>query len=98
VAANISRFIIYVLASNVPEMLPVLAMVALGIPAAVTVLQILAMDLGTDLLPALGLGAEPPEPLVMGQPTRPRHQALLDRRVMVRAYLGPPEKGKPYLS
>ena len=87
VGANISRFITYVLASNVPEMVPFLAMVALGIPAALTVLQILAVDLGTDLLPALGLGAEPPEHRVMGQPPRPRQQALLDRRVMVRAYL-----------
>ncbi|MFM7269156.1 MAG: cation-translocating P-type ATPase, partial [Cyanobium sp.] len=64
-----------------------LAMVALGIPAALTVLQILAVDLGTDLLPALGLGAEPPEHRVMDQLPRPRQQALLDRRVMVRAYL-----------
>jgi len=87
VVANIGRFITYVLASNVPEVAPFLAMVALRIPAALTVLQILAVDLGTDLLPALGLGAEPPEPGVLHLPPRPRHQALLNRPVMVRAYL-----------
>jgi Ca2+-transporting ATPase len=87
VVANIGKFITYVLASNVGEVAPFLAMVAFRIPAALTVLQILAVDLGTDLLPALGLGAEPPEPGVMRMPPRPRDLALLNRAVMVRAYL-----------
>ena len=34
-------------------------------------MQILAVDLGTDLLPALALGAEAPEPDVMERPPRP---------------------------
>ncbi len=87
VVANISRFITYVLASNVGEVAPFLAMVAFRIPAALTVLQILAVDLGTDLLPALGLGAEPPEAGGMHQPPRRRGLPLLNRAVMVRAYL-----------
>jgi Ca2+-transporting ATPase len=87
VVSNIGRFITYVLASNVSEVAPFLAMVTAGIPAALTVLQILAVDLGTDLLPALGLGAEAPEPGVMRLAPRPRGQALLDRAVMLRAYL-----------
>ncbi|MEB3265698.1 MAG: cation-transporting P-type ATPase [Cyanobacteriota bacterium] len=87
VVANIGRFLPYVLASNVAEMAPFLAMVALRIPAALTVLQILAVDLGTDLLPALGLGAEAPEATVMHRPPRNRDQPLLDRPLMVRAYL-----------
>jgi Ca2+-transporting ATPase len=86
VVANIGRFLTYVLASNVPEVVPFLAMVALRIPAALTVLQILAVDLGTDLLPALGLGAEPPEPGVLRLPPRPRGRALLHGGVMLRAY------------
>ena len=87
VVANISRFITYVLASNVPEVAPFLAMVAFQIPAALSVLQILAVDLGTDLLPALGLGAEPPEAGLMRRSPRPRDQPLLNQAVMVRAYL-----------
>jgi Ca2+-transporting ATPase len=87
VVTNIGRFITYVLASNVPEVLPFLAMVIAGIPAALTVLQILAVDLGTDLLPALGLGADPPEPGVMRLPPRPKGLPLLNRAVLVRAYL-----------
>ena len=87
VVANIRKFLPYVLASNVPEMAPFLAMVAFQIPAALTVLQILAVDLGTDLLPALGLGAEPPESGLMHQPPRRRSDPLLDRSLMLRAYL-----------
>jgi calcium-translocating P-type ATPase len=87
VVANIGKFLPYVLASNVAEMLPFLAMLTLAIPAALNVLQILAVDLGTDLLPALGLGAEPPAAGVMRQPPRRRDQPLLDRPLMLRAYL-----------
>ena len=87
VVANIGRFLTYVLAGNVPELVPFLAMVSLHIPAALTVLQILAVDLGTDLLPALGLGAEPPEAGSMRQPPRLQRRPLLNRAVMLRAYL-----------
>lgn len=87
VVANIGRFMTYVLASNVAEMAPFVGMVALQIPAALSVLQILAVDLGTDLLPALGLGAEPPEPGVMRAPPRRRDAPLLNRAVLLRAYL-----------
>jgi Ca2+-transporting ATPase len=87
VVANIGKFLPYVLASNVSEMLPFLAMLTLAIPAALTVLQILAVDLGTDLLPALALGAEPPEAGSMQRPPRQRDQPLLTRAVMVRGYL-----------
>ncbi|WP_315858597.1 cation-transporting P-type ATPase [Cyanobium sp. L1E-Cus] len=87
VVANIRKFLPYVLASNVAEMAPFLAMVTVQIPAALTVLQILAVDLGTDLLPALGLGAEAPESGLMRQPPRRRSAPLLDRPLMLRAYL-----------
>jgi magnesium-transporting ATPase (P-type) len=45
------------------------------------------VDLGTDVLPALGLGAEQPEPGLMHQPPRPRQAPLLDGSVMRRSYL-----------
>ncbi|MBW0168058.1 MAG: cation-transporting P-type ATPase [Vulcanococcus sp.] len=84
---NIRRFVLYILASNVAEVAPFLTMLALRIPAALTVLQILAVDLGTDLLPALGLGADPPRADVMSQPPRHRDQPLLDRPLLRQAYL-----------
>ena len=87
VVANIGKFITYILVANVSEAVPFLAMVVLRIPAALTVLQILAVDLGTDILPALGLGAELPEAGLMRRPPRPHDRPLLNRAVMVRGYL-----------
>ncbi|MFJ5612588.1 cation transporting ATPase C-terminal domain-containing protein [Streptomyces sp. NPDC093221] len=45
---------------------------AVPLPLPLTVLQILAIDLGTETLPALALGREPAEPGVMDRPPRPR--------------------------
>lgn len=62
VYANIKRFITYIFASNVPEIIPFILFVLFKIPLPLTVMQILGIDLGTDLIPALGLGVETPEP------------------------------------
>jgi len=75
--SNIKKFIAYILTSNVPEILPFIAFVAIGAPLALTVVLILAIDLGTDLLPALGLGRERPENDVMTQRPRKREERLL---------------------
>ncbi len=83
---NLRKFFPYVLASNVPELVPFVAMLVGGIPAALTVMQILAVDLGTDLAPALALGAEPPEPHLMDEPPRSRDRRLLDRHLLGRSY------------
>ncbi len=92
---NIKRFLTYHLTDNVAELTPFVAwaLSAGRIPLMISVLQILALDIGTDLLPALALGAERPEPGVMQRPPRPRAARLLDRRVVGRAFgfLGPVE-------
>jgi magnesium-transporting ATPase (P-type) len=92
---NIRRFLTYHLTDNVAELTPFLvwALSAGRIPLMITVLQVLALDIGTDILPALALGAERPEPGVMARPPRPRQARLLDRRVLGRAFgfLGPVE-------
>ena len=84
--ANMGKFVTYIFASNVAELVPYLAFVLLGIPLPLTVMQILAVDLGTDLLPALALGAEPAEPDVMDQPPRARGERLLGARRLLHAY------------
>ena len=84
---NIQKFMTYILTSNIPELLPYLVSVLFAIPLPLTVIQILAVDLGTDMLPALALGAELPNPEVMGRPPRPRHQRLLSWPLLMRAYL-----------
>lgn len=83
---NIRKFMTYILSSNIPEIVPFLAMVVFKIPPALTILQILAIDLGTDMVPALALGAELPETGVMEQPPRPTKKPLLDLWLLVRAY------------
>jgi len=50
-------------------------------------MQILAVDLGTDMIPALGLGVEPPEPGVMNRPPRKLTDRLLDKKLLIKAFL-----------
>lgn len=87
VFSNIRNFLTYILTSNVPEIIPYLAFVILRIPLPLTIIQILAVDLGTDMLPALGLGAEKPGPGIMKSPPRPRSERLLSGPLLARAYL-----------
>lgn len=84
---NIRKFLTYILTSNIPELLPYLAFALFRIPLPLTIIQILAVDLGTDMLPAIALGAERPHPDVMKRPPRPRHERLLSWPVIARAYL-----------
>ena len=87
VYANIKKFVTYIFASNIPEIVPFIAFVIFRIPLPLTVMQILAIDLGTDVVPALGLGVEPPEKGIMNQPPRPKDKRLLDLKLLTRAYL-----------
>jgi magnesium-transporting ATPase (P-type) len=83
---NLRKFSTYIFASNVPEVLPFMVTALFNLPLALTVTQILAIDLVTDLLPALALGTEPPEPGVMTRPPRPRARPWLDRGLLLRAF------------
>lgn len=84
--ANIRKFVAYILTSNVPEITPFLAYVLLDIPLPLTVVLILAIDLGTDVVPALGLGSEAPETDVMAQPPRARKERLLTPNLLFMSY------------
>ena len=83
---NIRKFMTYILASNIPEIVPFLAMVFLHIPPALNILQILAIDIGTDMVPALALGAETPEQGVLRRKPSDYSQNLLDPSLLLRAY------------
>jgi sodium/potassium-transporting ATPase subunit alpha len=84
---NIKKFMTYIFASNIPEAVPYLAYILFGIPLPLTILQILAVDLGTDMLPALALGSEKPSPGIMKQPPRKLNERLLNFSLIARAYL-----------
>jgi sodium/potassium-transporting ATPase subunit alpha len=83
---NIKKFIAYILTSNIPQILPFIAYVLLDIPLPLTVVLILAIDLGTDIVPALGLGAEKPETDVMKKPPRSRNERLLTGNLLFMSY------------
>ncbi len=91
--ANIRRFLTYHLTDNVAELTPFVVWALSGgrFPLAIGVVQILFLDIGTDLLPALALGAERPTSGLMRRP--PHGRRLLDRSVARRAFgvLGPTE-------
>jgi calcium-translocating P-type ATPase len=89
VYANIRKFVFYIFCHATPEIVPFLAFALSGglIPLPLTVLQILAVDLGTETLPALALGREPAEAGVMRQPPRPRSEGVIRPRMLVRAWV-----------
>jgi magnesium-transporting ATPase (P-type) len=84
--ANARRFLTYHLTDNVAEVTPFVVWALSGgsIPLALGVLQILALDIGTDTLSATALGAERPEGRVMNGP--PDRERLLNREVARRAF------------
>jgi calcium-translocating P-type ATPase len=89
VYANIRKFVFYIFAHATPEVVPFLAFALSGglIPLPLTVVQILAVDLGTETLPALALGREPAEAGVMERPPRPRSEGVIRRQMLIRAWL-----------
>jgi sodium/potassium-transporting ATPase subunit alpha len=96
---NIRKFITYILTSNIPQILPFIAYVLLPIPLPITVIQILAIDLITDILPAIGLGNAPAESDIMQHPPRSRDERLVSFRTFIRSYaiIGPAEAAMSFL-
>jgi calcium-translocating P-type ATPase len=85
---NVRKFILYIFAHAVPEVVPFLLFALSGgqIPLGLTVAQILMIDLGTETLPALALGREAAEPGIMDRPPRPRRQSIITREMLLRAW------------
>jgi calcium-translocating P-type ATPase len=86
---NVRKFIIYIFAHATPETVPFLVF-ALGgglIPLPLTILQLLAFDVGSETLPALSLSREPAEPGIMARPPRPRHEGVIRAPMLARAWL-----------
>jgi P-type Ca2+ transporter type 2C len=87
---NLRKFTTYIFSSNVPEVVPFILTALLTpqvLPLALGVKQILAIDLGTDIFPALALGSENPEPDVMQRPPRQKKQPVVDGRLLRRSFI-----------
>lgn len=85
---NIRKFVLYIFNSNMAAAVPmVLYLFSRGaIPLPLTVMQVLAIDLGTDMVPAMGLGVEKPEEGIMNVPPRSQRESLLSRPLVLKAF------------
>lgn len=82
---NIRRFLVYLFSHNLAELAPILAATVIGFPLVpLSALQVLAIDLGSDVLPALALGAELPEADTMNRPPSPPSEHLFSWSVVRR--------------
>lgn len=86
---NLRKFIVYVFAHNWAELIPYVLYAMLGIPLPLLVVQVLAIDLGIDVIPSLALSREPPEAGVMQEQPRGIKERLFNTRVFLRSlYVG----------
>jgi Ca2+-transporting ATPase len=76
---NIRKFIRYLLASNVGEIMVMFFAMLAGLPLPLVPIQILWVNLVTDGLPALALGVDQPEEATMKRPPRSRHENIFAR-------------------
>jgi len=77
---NIRKFVIYLMSCNVSEVLVVGLAVAVGLPMPLLPLQILFLNLVTDIFPAFALGFGAGDKTAMGQPPRDPNESIIDRR------------------
>ena len=75
---NLRKFVFYVFSCNIGELLTVFAGILMGLPAPLTALLILAVDLGTDVLPAIALGIDPEEKGIMEKMPRDPKKKIMD--------------------
>jgi Ca2+-transporting ATPase len=84
---NICKFVFYLFSCNLAEVLVFLGAALAGLPLPLLPLQILWLNLITDVTTALPLAVEPAEPDLMRRPPRDPHSAILSAP-LVRAALG----------
>ena len=82
--ANLRKVIHFLFSCNLSEILTIFAAILLGFPAPLLPLQILWVNLVTDILPAMALVRDPAEPDIMRRPPRDPRESLVTRRFGVR--------------
>lgn len=79
ISTNIRKSVHFLLSSNLSEILLVAGSVTSGMGQPLTPLQLLWLNLLSDMLPAIALAAEPAEPDVMQQMSRPSNAPIIDK-------------------
>jgi Ca2+-transporting ATPase len=86
---NLKKFVFFIFSCNIGELVTVFTAILLGIPAPLTAILILAVDLGTDVLPAIALGVDPEEPGIMDKPPRSQKEHIMKKPFVIHfVYLG----------
>ena len=89
VYANAKKFVTYIFTHNTAESIPFFLFAFSGerIPLGLTVMEILSIDLGADLVPGLALGVDPPEEGIMDRPPRSLNEHIITRPLLLRAFV-----------
>jgi Ca2+-transporting ATPase len=77
---NIRKFVLYLISCNVSEIAVVFLASLINVPLPIRPLQILFLNLVTDVFPALALGVGEGDPGVMNRPPRDTEEPILTRR------------------
>ncbi|KAE9547551.1 hypothetical protein FO519_009236 [Halicephalobus sp. NKZ332] len=83
---NIKKLMVYTAAHTSPEIWPIVINFCIGFPLGITSLQILAIDLGTEILPGVSMAKEPMEGDLMERPPRRRDKVLISNTLLSYAY------------
>ncbi|GBP75192.1 hypothetical protein EVAR_88797_1 [Eumeta japonica] len=83
---NLKKTIAYTLTSNTPEMLPFIIHACFGVPLPITIILVLVINVGTDLLPAMSLAYETSEMDIMSIPPRKPTDHLVNRVMIFMTY------------
>jgi Ca2+-transporting ATPase len=81
--ANIRKFVYFLLACNVGEILIVFGAMLMGFPIPLKPIQLLYLNLVSDGAPALALGMEKGEPDTMTEPPRPPKEPVINRDMAI---------------
>jgi len=79
---NVKKYLMYLLSSNIGEIILITGASVLGLPIPLETVQILYINLATDGLPALALSVDPPEKDLMNRPPRNPRTGIFTRPVI----------------
>jgi Ca2+-transporting ATPase len=81
--SNIRKFVFFLLSSNVAEIMIIFLATLAGLPAPLTAIQLLWLNLITDGAPALALAMEKGDPDIMDQKPRAKNEPIINRSMQV---------------
>ncbi len=84
---NFQKFVVYLLATNLGEVLVIFIGLMVGMPLPLIAVQILWVNLLTDGLPALALGLDPTAPDTMKRPPRPPEEGIVVRHMLIHIFI-----------